>query len=230
MSKQEFSKKDSTKKEHIIPIPTELYKQSQEFLGALARDDDVACILLGCSFIDQCLASLLQEFLISGDNSKAILHYKGALGELFTRARLAYCLGLIPKTMLQDLQTMAEIRNILAHDFLKASFANEKVANLCEGLPEIELPEEYRKHEVISLPADQQMPTMKMLEAIRASPRRRFIITSVLLAETLLLMSVTTTRQERHPGYGANGSWYGGRARLRYKTKNASGQEKRGEQ
>lgn len=49
------------------------------------------------------------------------------------KARLAYALGLIDKTTLDDLKHIHDIRNIFAHT-LNASFANDKVLKKCEGL------------------------------------------------------------------------------------------------
>jgi len=42
------------------------------------------------------------------------------------KAKLAYCLGIINKTTIDDLEHIHEIRNIFAHNY-KASFANTKV-------------------------------------------------------------------------------------------------------
>lgn len=191
-----------------IPIPSELIEQIQAFHAALDRDDEVACVLLGVSFLDKCVASLLQAFLVAGDNSAAFLHHRGALGEFFNRVRAAYCLGLIPKTMLQDLNTMGEIRNQFAHDFLKASFNDTVIAGLCDDLPEITMPDEYHMAQVVEagIPAKYQERTVEQMKRRMTRPEMKFIGTAVLLAESLLAIAATTKRQTKHPGY-ENGSW-----------------------
>lgn len=49
------------------------------------------------------------------------------------KAKLAYSLGIINKTALNDLERIHEIRNIFAHNF-KTSFANTKVLKLVRRL------------------------------------------------------------------------------------------------
>ena len=73
-----------------------LSEEGQHFYKAINEENDLGCILLASSYLDQCVGALLQGFLIEGDTSKKVLDYKsGIIGSFAARVDLAYCLGLI---------------------------------------------------------------------------------------------------------------------------------------
>ena len=116
-----------------IPVPPELMKRLQTLVNIMLKEEnDMVCAVISAAFLDQCLASLLQAFLVDGKTSKELLQKQ--LGEYFTRARLAYCLGLIPKSLLTELSTIGNIRNEFAHSDLEARFSDHETKLLCDNL------------------------------------------------------------------------------------------------
>ncbi len=96
--------------------------------------NDRAIVIVGAAFLDTLLEHLLIAFLI--DDEKEIgklLHYDQALGTYGGRATMAYCLGLINKTVRDDLRLVGKIRNEFAHN-LYASFKDERTKSWCSEL------------------------------------------------------------------------------------------------
>lgn len=121
-------------KKKLHPKPSELREKSVPLGKILFGEDDFQCAIIAASYIDSCLASLLQSYLIEGHTSAQLLDYGGTLGEMGARAKLAYCLGLIPKETLQDINTIGEIRNIFAHDVTVRKFTDEDITAKCGSL------------------------------------------------------------------------------------------------
>ena len=77
---------------------------------------------------------LLTNFLVDDEKEVGrLLDYDQPLGTYSNRVRVAYCLGLINKTVREDLRLVGKIRNRFAHD-LYASFEDEEVRSLCVAL------------------------------------------------------------------------------------------------
>jgi DNA-binding MltR family transcriptional regulator len=102
---------------------------------SLASGDVVVCVVVSTSFIDHALSRMLARLFIKGSTSEKILdHNKGILGSLNAKSDLAYCLGLIPKTLYQNLKTIAELRNKIAHRLEDYTFYHEEIAPFCNKL------------------------------------------------------------------------------------------------
>jgi hypothetical protein len=118
-----------------IPNVDQLSAESKALYDAINDERELTCVLIASSYLDQCVASLLERFLISGDTTKALLAANGgALGNFSDRTDAAYCLGLIPKGIYQNLRKVAEIRNRFAHSYLSLSFDDPEIINLCHSL------------------------------------------------------------------------------------------------
>ena len=101
----------------------------------LNDESDLACVLIGTSYLAELLATTLRIQLIEGSTSDRLLDpQRGALGNFATRADLAYCLSLISKSVYQDLSRVAEIRNQFAHRHLSLTFNDPSVRTACGGL------------------------------------------------------------------------------------------------
>src|SRR5213075_2150523 len=61
------------------------------------------------------------------------MRYDGQMGTYSGRIRAAYCLGLLRKTVRDDLRLVVKIRNRFAHD-LSASFAEDPIRSWCNSL------------------------------------------------------------------------------------------------
>ena len=127
-----------------ILSPEQLGKASVEHLdAALQKGTDLECILLGVGYLEQALATLLRQSFVEGDQndpkgdteegrmemvcSEAIYRM-----DLELKCRLAYCLGLISEPIYKNLQTLRQIRNDCAHNYVTANFDSDKIGFLCD--------------------------------------------------------------------------------------------------
>lgn len=94
--------------------------------------DDVSCIVITTSFLDCMLAALLSnQFIDCTTTTKMLSHDSGSLNAFSTKADLAYCLGLIPKWVYQNLRLVAEIRNVVAHRIDDYDFCHDDICPRC---------------------------------------------------------------------------------------------------
>ena len=95
----------------------------------LFRDEanDRVLAIVGGTFLDTQLEHLARSFLIEEKSEvDKLLSYDQPLGTFGNRIRMAYCLGLISKTIRDDLRLVAKIRNRFAHD-LVCSFDDDPI-------------------------------------------------------------------------------------------------------
>src|SRR5712691_8921693 len=117
-----------------FPRPEELSPQTRQLIDVLQHGNDLACALTGASFLDHCLASLLQKFLSDGETSVGLLQPGKPLGDFAARRMLCYSLGLIGKSVSANLEVIGSIRNKFAHQFFDINFANPDIVDLCDKL------------------------------------------------------------------------------------------------
>lgn len=118
------------------PIKLEnLSKDTQKVYDVLNESSDIACVLIGTSYLAELIASAIKVAFIDSSISEKLLDpQRGAVGGFVTRSDLAYCLGLINKNIYQDLIKIAEIRNMFAHKHLALNFGVETIRKKCEEL------------------------------------------------------------------------------------------------
>ncbi len=118
------------------PIKLEdLSEDTKAVFETLNEGSDLACVLIGTSYLSELLASAVKvSFIESSVSEKLLDPQRGALEGFATRADLAYCLGLINKTVYQDLIRVAEIRNMFAHKHLALDFRDSSVRKTCDEL------------------------------------------------------------------------------------------------
>ncbi len=153
---------------------------TQKVFDHLNEGTDLACVLVGASYLDELLANALMEsFTNKGDTARRILDPQGgALGSFAIRANLAYCLGLIKKEVHQDLISIAEIRNRFAHIYLGCSFQDSNTIESCKKLTSWHpLPQEV----VEGLPGE------KNLEQQGMAARNKFTVSTVMLGSRIHL-------------------------------------------
>jgi DNA-binding MltR family transcriptional regulator len=117
-----------------IPLPQELKRQIGQLFHALENGPDLSCALVGAAFLDHCLASMLQSFLVDGETSKGLLSPSGALGEFSARWKLTYSLGLTQKSIGKELEKIGQIRNRFAHGFFDVRFSDKEIEPICNKL------------------------------------------------------------------------------------------------
>ncbi len=127
------SESDDSWSPHIITgAALKRYFDLQEALIEFARlfrdeSNDRALAIVGATFLDTQLEHLVRSFLV--DDQKEVdrlLSYDQPLGSFGNRIRMAYCLGLISRMIMDDLRLVAKIRNRFAHD-LVCSFDSDPV-------------------------------------------------------------------------------------------------------
>jgi hypothetical protein len=97
---------------------------------------------------------------------------------------MCYCLGLITRGMLRNLETIGAIHNRFGHTRLSLDFADPDVQALCDKLT---FP---RVHVLISRQGDDPFSRIQ-------GPRNRFSTIAFMLANRLLLTGLATKHRDR---------------------------------
>ncbi|SRR6266568_2350585 len=109
--------------------------------------NDRGLVIVGLAFLETLLEHILVNFLVDDRKEVAeLMRYDQPLGAFGNRTRAAYCLGLINKTIRDDLCLLAKIRNRFAHD-LYASFDDAQIQSWCRSL-------QWHRKAYIEPPAD----------------------------------------------------------------------------
>lgn len=113
----------------------ELNEEARGLWDTINHEHPLPCVLISTAYIEQCLATLLHSVFIKGSTSDDLFdHEKGVLKDISSRAKLAYSLGMIPKTLFQNLRKIGEIRNRFAHSHLTVDFSDPEIDKLCREL------------------------------------------------------------------------------------------------
>jgi DNA-binding MltR family transcriptional regulator len=117
----------------------EFLKQNLEKLiilkATLALETDRGCALMTAAFLESEIESLIKEKLL-GTNKEVekLFEFNGPLGTFSSKAKLSYALGLISKSIFQDLEIIRNIRNDFAHNYKFIDFSTtsikEKISKL----------------------------------------------------------------------------------------------------
>ena len=111
----------------------ELTGDTKKVFDVLNDESDLACVLIGSSYLSELLANIIEvNFIKTSISGKLLDPQGGAIGQFAVRADLAYCLGLINKSYYQDLRLISAIRNMFAHKHLTLDFSDEIVREKCE--------------------------------------------------------------------------------------------------
>lgn len=177
-----------------LPLPLEeLSKQHNAIFIVLLGTSPMASVLAGVAAMEQALGTLLSKFLITGNTSEGILHpNKGFLGPLMNRASLAYCMGLISKTTYQNIQRLAEIRNLFAHSHTAIDFQDAEVAEQCRQLKL-----------GLDKATDHALMTPEVAQALKTDMRQRFTH-AVMTIFGQLLRTVEQTERASPKGWATN--------------------------
>jgi DNA-binding MltR family transcriptional regulator len=175
-----------------IPQIEKLSEESQSLFDVLNNESDLASVLVGTSYLDYTLASLLARYFIESDIAPKLLDLpRGPLSTFSSRADLAYCLGLIPKGLYQNLETIGRIRNAFAHSYLYLKFDHPEIVKLIDPLifptvhQSITIDESGERH-------DDSSPFSRV-----AQPRDKFNLIVVMMVNRLLLTGLATQHREK---------------------------------
>ena len=116
-------------------------------MASLAVESERGMALAGAAFLDEALEGLLKAYFQfsvghtgfpDGGRHQSVLKEltgaNGPLGTFANKAKMAYMLNLIKSDTLNDLQTIARIRNKFAHILKISSFGNAEVVDLARNL------------------------------------------------------------------------------------------------
>jgi hypothetical protein len=173
-----------------IPEIEQLSEESKHLYGVLNNESDLACVLIASSYLDYALASLLKRhFIKSGLVKKLLDPPRGAISTFAMRSDLAYCLGLIPSGLRQNLATIGDIRNSFAHYYLALTLDSEDIAKLVDAL----VPPTVHQ----TLTVDHSTVTGPQPMHLFGSRRDRFNAIVVMMVNSLLLTGLQTKRREK---------------------------------
>lgn len=109
-------------------------REFHELFNERGAADERAIAIVGAAFLDSMLEDILVSFMVDDEKeARKLLGFDQAMGTFSSRITATYCLGLICKTVRDDLRTVAKIRNRFAHE-MRASFENPPVRDLCRSL------------------------------------------------------------------------------------------------
>jgi len=168
-----------------IPLVDVLCKDVRKLADTLNNESDVVVVLVGTSFLETTLGSLLQHHFAKSCVTERLLSPRGALGTFQGKMDTAYCLGLISKRRFQDLGVIAEIRNKFAHSHLELSFQQPEVFDLCQKL-------QYPDWKVVDKNgnevAEEEKPGFLKLSQ---NPINRFKMTVIMFANEILMSTLS---------------------------------------
>lgn len=169
----------------------ELSESTQKVYDILNQESDLACVLIGTSYLAELLASTIRVSFIESSVSEKILDpQRGAVGGFATRADLAYCLGLIGKSAYQDLIKVAEIRNLFAHKHLALDFGVATIRKACE---------ELQAWRVLLLGEEEELPIEATQEQMRIRARDQFNMSVVLLSSRIHVDALSKRQNKKKP-------------------------------
>jgi DNA-binding MltR family transcriptional regulator len=103
----------------------------------LVDSSDRVAGIVAATILDIHLGRLLSLFFIDDKKeAELLLSHKiqsAPLSSLSSRARAAYCLGLVSKEEFQDINTVREIRNIFAHHLFECDFEFPAIKSACDS-------------------------------------------------------------------------------------------------
>lgn len=176
-----FLKQKARKLSKIIGNLTinDLCADTKRFVEDIQEEPDRSVPIIAVAFLDDVLRKLLEAHFV--DNKKVVnqlLEYPGPVSSFASRADIAYCLGLIPPKSYGDIRLIRKIRNKCSHSHTPVSFEDTDIAEIC------------KKFFCPSLTTTGLTNEM--------TPRSRFILTAIFLANTILLQALSI-KQNKSP-------------------------------
>lgn len=170
---------------HTILQAENLSTDTKAFFDVLNNEPDFSVVVISAAYIDACLAALLDKLLVQSSISAKLLDAcSGALGSFASRADACYTLGLVSKSLYQDLLVLAEIRNQFAHHHLSLTFATPELSASCIKLSYAMT---LKNGDI-----DEPMFRSGQLDDIRT----RFVLSVVLISQRLLVTALGVKRIE----------------------------------
>lgn len=164
----------------------ELSSDTKKVFDVINNESDLACVLIGTSYLSELLANLIEvTFIKTSISGKLLDPQNGPIGQFATRADLAYCLDLINKNIYQDLGIVAGIRNMFAHKHFALDFSDKTIGDECGKLKAWRI-----------LQDKQERPEELTQKQMRVQARNQFNLSVVLIGQRMHL-SVLSKKNQR---------------------------------
>lgn len=179
-----------------IPEVEKLSEESKHLYDVINDESDLACVLIGTSYLDYALASLLKRhFLDSAVAPKLLEPPRGILSSFSSRCDIAYCLGLISKGLYKNLEIIGQIRNTFAHQYLSLKFDNPEIGIFIQKLTFPRLAQSvYVGYDDVE---QRRQEPFKQFTA----PRNKFSLTVVLMVNHLLMAGLAAQHRSKHEDF-----------------------------
>ena len=118
--------------ERYFDLEKALFEFSELFTFEETSERTIA--ILGSTYLEMVLDHILLAFLPEDEKEvEKLMEYNQPLGNFSSKITMCYCLGLIEKTIKNDLNIVRKIRNKFAHD-LVVHFDDEPIQSWCRAL------------------------------------------------------------------------------------------------
>lgn len=108
----------------------EKVKEVQKLRKFLLAESDRGCCLLAVSFLENELKLLLSEKLVGEKKTKEDLFgVNGPLGTFSSKIILSFSIGLLSKSLKNDINSIRKIRNEFGHNYTKIDFNENIIKN-----------------------------------------------------------------------------------------------------
>lgn len=92
-------------------------KTIEEALAVLRRESDRGAVLVAIAILDSVFASRLEQLFSHGNSDARSRLLTRSFNSFASKVDLAYCVGMIPKQLYQDIRLLNKMRNQCAHEW-----------------------------------------------------------------------------------------------------------------
>lgn len=122
-------------KKYSAPKQDEIRARWHGLFEAINHAEDMVCVIIATSYVDNTLALLLSTHFIESTLVDRLLDPNGGpIGTLMAKANVAYCLGLLTKEDRRNVELIGNIRNKFAHIIEDISFEDQGIQDHCDEL------------------------------------------------------------------------------------------------
>ena len=104
------------------------------FLKKLEKEDDLPCVLIGTSGIDERLETILRKYLREDKTANRLFKDTGPLGSFRGKADFCYLLNIVDNRMHHTLLLLVEIRDLFTNSMFEMSFESKQIEKRCAEL------------------------------------------------------------------------------------------------
>ncbi len=163
-----------------------LIEDTQKVYDVLNHDSDLACVLIGTSYLSELLGSAIRTALIKCNTTENILTPgRGILGSFKSRVDLAYCLNILSKEDRKDLDIIGNIRNSFAHLHLAFDFTDKEVETELRKLNAWKIQSDFSE-----INADPHIESIPEYCNLPQTTREKFILAVVMIQQRIISKAI----------------------------------------